>query len=101
MECYGSPEAIITDGGGVFRAIQSRAVYEALGIHKEEIERRQPWQSYIETTFNVQRRMADFHFAEAESWSELVRAHDRWVEDHNEQRHWAHQNRENGRRSPR
>jgi hypothetical protein len=36
---YGSPEALVTDGGGVFRANQSRAVYEALGIAKHEIER--------------------------------------------------------------
>lgn len=40
----------------------------------EQIERRQPWQSYIETAFNVQRRMADWHFARAESWAELVAA---------------------------
>jgi hypothetical protein len=26
--------------------------YEALGIRKEQIERRQAWQSYLETTFH-------------------------------------------------
>ena len=31
VERYGSPEALVTDGGGVFRARQARAVYEALG----------------------------------------------------------------------
>ena len=46
VERYGSPEALVTDGGGVFRANQARAVYEALGIAKHEIERGRPWQNY-------------------------------------------------------
>lgn len=100
VEKYGSPEALVTDGGGIFRARQARAVYEALGIAKHEIERGRPWQSYIETTFNVQRRMADWHFSQAESWSELLAAHDRFVENYNTQIHWAHREREDGRRSP-
>ena len=41
IERYGSPEALVTDGGGVFRAKQARAIYEALGIAKHEIERGQ------------------------------------------------------------
>ena len=99
-ERYGSPEALVTDGGGVFRARQARAVYEALGIAKHEIERGRPRQNYVETTFNVQRRMADWRFAEAETWPELVEAHDRFVEDYNAQPHWAHRERTDGRRSP-
>jgi putative transposase len=51
VERYGSPEALVTDGGGVFRATQARAVYGALGIAKREIERGRPWQNYIETHF--------------------------------------------------
>jgi hypothetical protein len=74
VERYGSPEALVTEGGGVFRVNQARAVYEALGIAKHEIERGRPWQSDIETTFNIQRRMADWHFAKAETWTELVEA---------------------------
>jgi putative transposase len=100
VERYGSPEALVTDGGGVFRARQARVVYEALGIAKHEIERGRPWQSYIETHFNIQRRMADWHFAKAGSWADLVDAHERFVEDYNAQEHWAHREREDGRRSP-
>jgi transposase InsO family protein len=100
VERYGSPEALVTDGGGVFRARQARAVYEALGLAKHEIERGRPWQNYVETTFNVQRRMADWRFAKAESWSELALAHERFVEDYNAQGHFAHQGRDDGRRSP-
>jgi len=100
VERYGSPEAIVTDGGGVFRAKQARAVYEALGIAKHEIERGRPWQNFIETHFNVQRRMADWHFARAESWAELVLAHERFVGDYNAQAHFAHSGHDDGRRSP-
>jgi hypothetical protein len=44
--------------------------------------------------------MADWHFQNAESWAELLEAHDRFVSDYNAQPHFAHQRREDGRRSP-
>ena len=97
---HGIPEALVSDHGGVFRAKQALRIYEALGICKLEIDRRQAWQSYIETQFNVQRRMADWHFAQATSWSELLTLHDRWVVDFNYQVHWAHRERQDGRQSP-
>jgi len=97
---YGSPESLVTDGGGVFKSNRARAVYEALGIEKQEIERRQPWQSYIETAFNIQRRMADHYFGKAESWLELAGAHAGWLADYNAQKHWAHRERKDSRRSP-
>ena len=78
---YGSPDALVSDGGAIFRARQAQAVYDALGIRKERIEPGKPWQSYIETTFNIQRRMADWHFAQASTWEELVTVHDRWMLD--------------------
>jgi hypothetical protein len=65
---------LVTDGGGIFRAKQARAVYGALGKAKYEIDRGTPWQSYIETHFNIQRRMADWHFAKAEGWAGLAEA---------------------------
>lgn len=100
VERYGSPEVLVSDGAGIFKANQARAVYRALGITKETIEKRQPWQNFVETTFKIQRRMADYHFAKAESWEELVGAHDRWVEQYNTQKHWAHEHRKDARRSP-
>jgi len=100
VERFGAPEALVTDSGSVFRANRAKAVYESLGIEKHEIERGRPWQSYLETAFNVQRGMADWHFVRARSWTELVEAHERWVSDYNAQYHFAHQDREDGRRSP-
>ena len=100
VEAHGPPEALVTDSGSVFRANRARAVYEALGMEKHEIERGRPWQSYLETAFNVQRRMADWHFAKVRSWPELHREHARWVEEYNAQYHQAHEKRPDGRRSP-
>jgi hypothetical protein len=45
--------------------------------------------------------MADHHFARARSWDGFVEAHDTWREDYNAQRHWAHEEREDGRHNPR
>ncbi len=46
---YGVPESLVSDSGGVFRSHDAMRIYEALGIQKVEIDKRQAWQSYIET----------------------------------------------------
>lgn len=86
--------------GGIFRSDLTRALYEALGMEKEEIERGQARQSFIDSHFNLQRRLADFHFARAESWKDLLPERELWLEHHNSQRHETHEEREDGRRSP-
>ena len=100
VERHGAPKTLVTDSGSVFLANRAKAIYAALGMSKEEIEKGRPWQNYAETTFGIQQRMADCHFQKAESWAELARAHDRFVSDYNAQSHFAHQRREDGRRSP-
>lgn len=98
---YGPPGALVTDSGSVFLANRARDIYGALGVAKHEIERGKPWQNYAEAAFGIQKRMADWHFAKAGSWAELVEAHERWVADYNAQDHFAHGGRDDGRRSPR
>ncbi|MDP9350996.1 MAG: helix-turn-helix domain-containing protein [Chloroflexota bacterium] len=97
---YGAPEQLVSDRGGQFLSNEAQRVYGELDIVKREIERRQAWENLIESQFNVQRRMADWRFAEARSWEELVEVHDQWVLGFNLQAHYAHQKREDGRRSP-
>jgi putative transposase len=99
---HGIPETLVSDSGAVFvTAKQAKAIYAALGIEKREIERGKPWQNYIETTFKIQRRMADWHFAKATTWAALLAVHDQWVFNLNYQVHWAHQERDDDRRTPR
>lgn len=100
VETHGAPEVLVSDRGSVFKAKQARAIYAALGIEKREIDRGQPWQNYIETHFNVMRRMADYHYAGVTTWAELQAAHARFFHDYNHQPHLAHQERADGRRSP-
>jgi putative transposase len=97
---YGSPKLLVSDGGGIFRADRAKALYAALGIEHKPIERHQPWQSYIETHFGIQRRLSDYYFAQAQTWVALQQVHDRWVRDYSEQQHWAHRHRRDGKRSP-
>ena len=97
---FGAPKAIVSDGGGIFRCNQAMDVYVALGIRKEQIEKRQPWQNYIESHFNTVRKMADAKFARATSWEEMISVHRSWMRDYNAQRHFAHEKREDGCHSP-
>src|SRR5438270_5891474 len=91
---HGCPEALVSDSGSIFKAKEAMRIYAALGIGKEQIAKKQAWQSFIETHFNVQRRMADWHVAKAETWTALVATHDRFVADYNFQVHWAHRDRQ-------
>jgi transposase len=100
IERHGVPEGLVSDGGSIFKAKQAQAIYRALGIAKHQIDSGQPWQNYIETHFNVMRRMADYHFAQATTWDELQAVHDRFFTEYNAQAHFAHQERTDGRRSP-
>ena len=42
--------------------------------------------SYIESHFNIVRKMADAKFARARSWEEMIAIHRRWMHDYNVQR---------------
>jgi hypothetical protein len=97
---HGAPETLVSDSGGIFLATQAKAIYAALGINKREIERGKPWQNYIEAAFGIQRRLADYHFARATTWPALHAVHDRFFADYNQQTHWAHRERAEGKRSP-
>jgi putative transposase len=97
---HGGPEALVSDAGSIFKAKEAMRIYGALGIKKEQIEKKQAWQSFIETHFNVQRRMAGWHVVKAATWTELVAMHDRFIADYNFQIHWTHQDRQDGRHSP-
>jgi transposase InsO family protein len=85
IRLHGAPAVLVSDNGSVFKAKQAKHIYAGVGIRKEYIAKRQPWMSYIETTFNIQRRMADFHFKKAKTWTEMRVEHDRWVADYNYQ----------------
>jgi putative transposase len=97
---HGSPETLVSDGGGIFKAKQALRIYAALGIEKKQIDKKQAWQNLIETQFNVMRRMADWDYGQAQTWEELQNVHDHFVVEFNFQPHWAHRARQDNRHSP-
>ena len=97
---YGVPEVLVSDSGSVFLSHDATKVYGALGIQKEQIKKRRPYQNYIETHFNVMRRMGDWHFEKAQTWDDLIAAHEKFVLEYNFQHHSAHEKRDDGCHSP-
>lgn len=97
---YGSPTAIVSDGGSIFKANAVLRIYNQLAIERHRIEPGQPWQNYIETHFNILRRMAEFGFSQATTWEEMQAVHARFFHDYNTQKHFAHLKREDGKFSP-
>lgn len=97
---YGCPAMVISDHGAVFRAHDYTAILRALEIEPTYIELRKPWQNLIEAQFKVQLRLADFKFEHAQTLEEIQTLHAAFIETFNTTRHWAHQDREDGRRTP-
>jgi len=97
---YGCPEMIISDHGAVFRADDYGRILRALEIEPKYIELRKPWQNLIEAQFKVQLRLADFKFEHAQTLDEIQTLHAAFIETFNTTPHWAHREREDGRRTP-
>lgn len=97
---FGVPEVLVSDNGTVFTSHDTRWMCEQLGIEKREIKKGCPYQNYIEAAFGVRRRMADWAFESAQTWEDLLAAHDKWMRDYHFQRHFAHEKRDDGCHSP-
>ncbi len=65
---HGCPTAVVSDHGGVFRDHRAMQIYQALGIQKEEIEKRQSWQNLIETAlyvmWNLENSLHNLHYVD-------------------------------------
>lgn len=90
---YGLPWGIVSDNGSVFTADAFLNILDALAIQPCPIEKRQPWQNLIEAQFNVQRRLADAKFKQAETFAEIQTQHAAFIQLFNTTRHWAHRHR--------
>jgi transposase InsO family protein len=97
---YGCPQAIVSDNGSLFRAGDYLAILRALDIEPLHIEQGKPWQNMIEAQFKVQRRLADFHFEQAQTLEDVQNQHAAFIETFNTTSHWAHRTRADGHRTP-
>lgn len=90
---YGLPWGIVSDNASVFTADAFLDVLDGLEIQPCPIEAGQAWQNLIETQFNVQRRLADAKFIQAETFEEIQDQHAAFLQLFNTTRHWAHRER--------
>jgi hypothetical protein len=97
---YGCPAMVLSDHGAVFQAGDYRRIRRAWEIAPQYSELRKPWQNLLEAQLKVQLRLADCTFAQAQTLDEIQTLHAAVIETFNTTRHWAHLDREDGRRTP-
>jgi transposase InsO family protein len=97
---YGCPEIIVSDNAKVFQAHHYLDILEALEIEPKYIEKGKPWQNLIEAQLKVQLRLADFKVEQAKTVEEIQQHHAQFIQTFNTTPHWAHREREDGRRTP-
>jgi hypothetical protein len=97
---YGCPSGIVSDNGSVFTAVVYKAILAALNIAYCPIEKGKPWENLIEAQFKIQLRLADHKFAQAETLDAIQAEHGQFIETFNTTTHWAHQDRDDGLRTP-
>ena len=86
---YGVPEALISDSGGAYTSNAFEAVCTRLQIRHVTIVSTQgeSYKNWMETHFNIQRRLYDYQFALAPSPSELEQRHQQFIQTYNTTAH--------------
>ncbi len=97
---YGCPEGLVSDNASVFTANAYDQLLRKLEIEPCYIEKRQSWQNLIESQFKIQLRLADAKFEQATTLDEIQEQHAAFIQVFNTTNHWAHRNREDGRKTP-
>ena len=96
---YGAPTSLVSDSGGAYTSDAFAAVCTRLQIdHKTIISTQgESYLNWMETHFNIQRRLYDYQFAQAQSPGELEQVHQTFIQTYNTT---AHQGLLHDRRRP-
>jgi transposase InsO family protein len=88
---YGVPEALISDSRGAYTSNAFEAVCARLQIRHETIVSTQgeSYKNWMETHFNIQRRLYDYQFALAPSPSELEQRPQQFIQTYNTTAHYG------------
>jgi transposase len=89
---WGAPEAIVSDHGAVFVALQP--CLDQLAIQWAPIVKGHPWQHLAESGFAVQRRMLDAYVLGCTERTTVYRQHAQFVHDDQFWGHWAYKHRD-------
>jgi putative transposase len=86
---YGVPQALISDSGGAFTSHECATVCTRLQINHEPMEstKGESYLNWMETHFNVQRRLSDSQFSLSITPLEFERAHQACMELYNTTAH--------------
>jgi transposase InsO family protein len=86
---YGAPEVLISDRGGAFTSHEFEAVCKRLGIDHKPIEstKGESYLNWLETHFNIQRRLFDYQFSLTTTPVEFERLHQTFIETYNTTAH--------------
>src|SRR6266571_5662644 len=86
---YGAPQALISDSGGAFTSNEFEAVCTRLQIDHKLIEstKGESYLNWMETHFNVQRRLYDYPFSLTTTPIEFEQAHQAFMELYNTTAH--------------
>ena len=86
---YGTPETLISDSGGAFTSNEFEAVCDRLQMHHEPIEstKGESYLNWMETHFNVQRRLYDYQFSLTKTPAAFEQAHQAFMERYNTTAH--------------
>jgi transposase InsO family protein len=88
---YGAPEFLISDSGGAFTSHEFKAVCKRLGIDHQPMEstKGQSYLNWMETHFNIQRRLYDYQFSLSRTALEFEQNHRRFLELYNSTAHYG------------
>jgi transposase InsO family protein len=86
---YGAPASLVSDRGGAYTSADFEAVCTRLHIQHETIVSTQgeSYQNWMETHFNVQRRLYDDQFSLACTPAELAQRHQAFLQTYNTTAH--------------
>jgi transposase InsO family protein len=86
---YGAPQALISDSGGAFTSNEFEAVCPRLHIDHKPMEstKGESYLNWMETHFNVQRRLYDYQFSLSTIPMEFEQAHQAFLELYNTTAH--------------
>jgi transposase InsO family protein len=86
---YGIPETLISDSGGAFTSKAFEAVLTRLQIRHETIEstKGESYLNWMETHFNIQRRLYDYQFSLTTTPAEFEQAHQAFIMTYNTTAH--------------
>ena len=86
---YGAPEQLVSDSGGAYTSADFEAVCARLQIHHETIVSTQgeSYLNWMETHFNIQRRLYDYQFSLAHTPAELEQRHQAFLQTYNTTAH--------------